>query len=66
MSEPGDRAIDQMLEVFAPQQPFAPEEDRHVPFRLTRRIRRARPWWHWVLAAFSFTLCVYSALMAMQ
>ncbi len=47
-------------------EPFRDLSDDHVPFRLTRRIRRTRRWWHWVLAAFSFTLCVCSALMVMQ
>lgn len=47
-------------------EPFRDVADNHVPFRLERRIRRARRWWHWVLAGFSLTLCVYSALVVMQ
>jgi hypothetical protein len=76
MNEPGDRAVDQFLEVHAPPQPFAPEEDRHVPFRLTR-VRQMlpppmslpshrRPLWCWAVAGFVCYVARYAAMWCLR
>lgn len=76
MSNPGNRAIEIMLEVFAPPQPFAPEEDSHAPFELTRRTRQVmlpppmphapgrRPLWTWVAVGFVLWVCLEAVWVA--